>query len=125
MPIPYYEVVIDPTNMMNTFDNLLSLSFMFRDSIIGFKRDENNQPAIYPVKGNRTDRAHENKQFIVSLDNKLILVCYPCSVKYNLNGGLIAFFFHSFTQENIKRYKITKAFLQIDRDAYQDMSDPE
>lgn len=73
--MPYYEVVIDPENLMNTFDNSFSISFLFRDTRIGFTKGDDGEPAIFPVTKDYKTPLTENKQFIATLDMELIEVC--------------------------------------------------
>lgn len=74
-PIPYYELVIDPRDMMNTFDNAFQLSFLFRDGYIGFEYDEHKMPAIRSIDDDKQKKqSGENKQFIAKLDAKIISV---------------------------------------------------
>lgn len=74
-PIPYYQLIIDPDNVMNTFDNGFQLSFLFRDGIIGFEYDKHQMPAIRWISDNKQKKqTAENKQFIVKLNSKIINV---------------------------------------------------
>lgn len=74
-PIPYYKLIIDPDNMMNTFDNAFQLSFLFRDANIGFIKGSDGLPAIYPVFAeNKAPPSAESKQFIATLDFELLEV---------------------------------------------------
>lgn len=74
-PIPYYRLIIDPDNMMNTFDNAFQLSFLFRDGSIGFEYDKHQMPAIRTVSDDRQKKqSNENKQFLAKLNSKIISV---------------------------------------------------
>lgn len=63
--------------MMNTFDNAFQLSFLFRDSMIGFEYDNENMPAIRPIDKDKSAIPKNviNKQFVGLLDADLIKVC--------------------------------------------------
>lgn len=66
--------------MMNTFDNAFQLSFLFRDGKIGFLSGKDGLPAIYPVTAeNMVPKTAENKQFIATLDSKLLMVRFIIS----------------------------------------------
>lgn len=60
---------------MYTFDNAFSISFMFRDSKVGFTTGEDGLAAIYPVTPANKPANTENKQFLATLDYDLLEVC--------------------------------------------------
>lgn len=49
-PIPFYKLIIDPTNMIYTFDNSFQISFLFRDGFLSFEKGSDGNPAVRPVK---------------------------------------------------------------------------
>lgn len=74
-PIPYFQLVIDPTNMMYTFDNTFQVSFLFRDGMIAFVKGDEGLPAIKPMSENaKLKKPSENTSFVSTLDHKLIQV---------------------------------------------------
>lgn len=75
--IPFYKLVIDPRNMMYTFDNSFQLSFLFRDGFISFEKDSEGLPAIRPTNRNRNTQSEmpqEMTSFVSSLNNRIIKV---------------------------------------------------
>lgn len=79
-PIPYFQLVIDPTNMMYTFDNTFQVSFLFRDGLIAFVKDEEGLPAIKPMDKNaQVAKPAEMTSFTSSMSHDLI------QVRTNLN----------------------------------------
>lgn len=89
--LPYFEVIIDPDNMMNTFDNALTLSFFFREGKIGFDEDVDGLPTIWPIDKKDVRKDGHAQQFLSSIDYDLC-------------------------EEMMKRYKITKPLLNVNRD---------
>ncbi|XP_031625766.1 EP300-interacting inhibitor of differentiation 3 [Contarinia nasturtii] len=72
-PIPYFQLVIDPTNMMYTFDNTFQLSFLFRDGMISFVKDREGLPAIVPLdEATKPPKPSEMTSFTSSLGHDLI-----------------------------------------------------
>lgn len=49
-PIPFYQLIIDPNNMMYTFDNSFQMSFLFRDGFITIENGDDGLPAIRPLE---------------------------------------------------------------------------
>lgn len=74
-PIPYFQLVIDPTNMMYTFDNTFQVSFLFRDGLIAFVKDDEGLPAIKPIdETKKPPKPSEMTSFTSNLDHNLIQV---------------------------------------------------
>ncbi|XP_055317108.1 EP300-interacting inhibitor of differentiation 3-like [Sitodiplosis mosellana] len=91
-PIPYFQLVIDPTNMMYTFDNTFQVSFLFRDGCIAFVKDHEGGPAIKPLEDtSKPPKPSEMTSFTSTLSLGLI-------------------------QKYIKKYNIREAMLKINRD---------
>lgn len=44
--IPFYKLVIDPHNFMNTVENAFQLSFLARDGIIAIEKGCDNLPVV-------------------------------------------------------------------------------
>lgn len=75
--IPYYKLIIDPTNMMHTFDNSFQISFLFRDGLISFEKDDEDMPCIRPLfTQNKPPKPAENKSFVSRLDVDIIQVSH-------------------------------------------------
>lgn len=66
--------------MMYTFDNALTISFLFRDTMIGFTTGGDTLPAIYPITPANKPAPSENKQFLVTLGYDLLEVS-TCLIK--------------------------------------------
>lgn len=110
--------------MMNTFDNGFQMSFLFRDGIIGFEYDKHHMPAIRWIsEGKQKKQTVENKQFIVKLDSKIIGVSKFISFipHVDFDAMKLLIFLLIVLQEMIKRYKITKPLLNIDRELYDEL----
>lgn len=82
--IPYYQLIVDPENFMNTVDNAFQVSFLFRDGTVYFEQDDFGLPAVRPVHKHEKDRQNaETYQCISSLTPSLCEVnSWP---KYILN----------------------------------------
>lgn len=73
--IPYFQLVIDPTNMMYTFDNTFQISFLFRDGLIAFVKDDEGLAAIKPIDANaKLPKPAEMTSFTSSLSHDVIQV---------------------------------------------------
>lgn len=90
-PIPYYQLIIDPSNMMFTFDNSFQISFLFRDGMIGFLKDDEGLPAIKPIGDPKPPKPSETTSFTSTLNHRII-------------------------QKYIKKYNIREPMLKIARD---------
>lgn len=117
--IPYYHLIIDPDNMMNTFDNAFQISFLFRDGSLSFEDDDKGLPAIRPIlPNNRPPKPDETTQFLATLNHQIIHVSIPkinfidcdCDPKFNIHF----YIFH--LQKMVKIYKIKTAVLNINRE---------
>lgn len=66
--IPYYQLIVDPDNFMNTVDNAFQVSFLFRDGTVCFELDEYDLPAVRPVNNNeKVQQSDTTYQCISSL----------------------------------------------------------
>lgn len=73
-PIPYFQLIIDPSNMMYTFDNSFQISFLFRDGMIGFLKDDEGLPAIKPIGDPKPPKPSETTSFTSTLNHRIIQV---------------------------------------------------
>lgn len=50
-PIPYYKLIIDPNDFMNTVENAFQLSFLLRDNLIAIESNsmDKNLPYVRPL----------------------------------------------------------------------------
>lgn len=79
--------------MMYTFDNTFQVSFLFRDGLIAFVKDDEGLPAIKPFdKGAKPPKPAEMTSFTSSLSHKLIQV-HLNLLKLKLNENHIIIFF--------------------------------
>lgn len=72
-PIPYYELIIDPENFMNTVDNAFQISFLIRDGRVALLNDANSEPIIRPTtqkENEQAQRMNETTQAILGLNPK-------------------------------------------------------
>lgn len=94
--IPFYEVVIDPHNFMNTVDNCFQIAFLFRDGHLFLDMDDEGLPLVLPVtkKDKDSNQYQQTQQLICTVNPRL------CS-------------------EMIKKYGITEPLLEINRDELQ------
>lgn len=82
--------------MMYTFDNTFQVSFLFRDGMIAFVKDDDGLPAIKPISDNaKLKKPNEMTSFTSSLDNALIQVwnIYKC-LRFHLFKLINMFLFH-------------------------------
>lgn len=72
-PIPYYELIIDPEDFMNTVDNAFQISFLIRDGRVALLNDANDEPIIRPTTQKENEQAqkmNETTQAIFGLNPK-------------------------------------------------------
>lgn len=72
-PIPYYELIIDPEDFMNTVDNAFQISFLIRDGRVALVSDENHEPILRPTtqqENEQAQRMNETTQAILGLNPK-------------------------------------------------------
>ncbi|XP_065084781.1 EP300-interacting inhibitor of differentiation 3 [Ochlerotatus camptorhynchus] len=71
--IPYYELIIDPEDFMNTVDNAFQISFLIRDGRVALLKDDNDEPTIRPTtqeENEQAQRMNETTQAIFGLNPK-------------------------------------------------------
>ncbi|XP_058443936.1 EP300-interacting inhibitor of differentiation 3 [Malaya genurostris] len=72
-PIPYYELIIDPADFMNTVDNAFQISFLIRDGRVALLSDEQHEPIVRPTtqkENEQAQRMNETTQAILGLNPK-------------------------------------------------------
>lgn len=72
--LPYYKLVVDPTNFMRTIQNAFKVSFLFRDGAIAITGlDKFGYPCIRPTQpSDKEANPDENThQLVSSLTTKL------------------------------------------------------
>lgn len=87
--------------MMYTFDNTFQVSFLFRDGLIAFDKDDEGLPVIFPIDPNeKRAKPAEMTSFTSSLSHDLIQVriisinveCLATFLRQNFNDSY--FFLH-------------------------------
>ncbi|EDS34052.1 DNA repair protein Rad62 [Culex quinquefasciatus] len=58
-PIPYFELICDPEDFMNTVDNAFQISFLIRDGRVALVVDENHDPLIRPTTQREADQGKQ------------------------------------------------------------------
>lgn len=80
--------------MMHTFDNSFQISFLFRDGLIAFEKDEEEMPCIRPLLGpNKPPKPAENTSFVSRLDMTIINVCLFIQIFIFIECSLMFFNF--------------------------------
>lgn len=72
-PIPYFELIIDPEDFMNTVDNAFQISFLIRDGRVALLNDPNHDPIIRPTTQKENEQAQrmtETTQAILGLNTR-------------------------------------------------------
>lgn len=72
-PLPYYQLIVDPTNFMRTIQNAFQISFLLRDGLVAIEEGEDGYPTVRPV--NETDSGanaeNRNYQMVSNLSTRL------------------------------------------------------
>lgn len=78
-PIPYYKLIIDPGNFMNTVENAFQIAFLARDGNIAIETGNDGYPQVRMAPKDEIERHPDTSQAICSLNMGL------CQVRaYNL-----------------------------------------
>lgn len=69
-PIPYYKLIIDPDDFMNTVDNAFQISFLIRDGRVALEGKDHQDPVIRPTTQRENEQAPqmETTQAILGLN---------------------------------------------------------
>lgn len=85
-PIPYFKLIIDPDNFMNTVENAFQMAFLARDGNIAIERGSDGYPQVRLATPDEIDSHQDTSQSICSLDmNK----CQNMIEFYNITGPLL------------------------------------
>ncbi|KAL9880026.1 non-structural maintenance of chromosomes element 4 homolog A-like isoform X1 [Glossina fuscipes] len=66
-PIPFYKLIIDPNNFMNTVENAFQMSFLVRDGNIAIERGEDLYPQVRIARMSEMESITDTTQAICSL----------------------------------------------------------
>uniref|UniRef100_A0A1A9ZLK6 Non-structural maintenance of chromosomes element 4 n=1 Tax=Glossina pallidipes TaxID=7398 RepID=A0A1A9ZLK6_GLOPL len=66
-PIPFYKLIIDPDNFMNTVENAFQMSFLARDGNIAIERGEDLYPQVRIARKKEVESITDTTQAICSL----------------------------------------------------------
>ncbi|KAH8341582.1 hypothetical protein KR059_010629 [Drosophila kikkawai] len=75
-PIPYFKLICNPNNFMETVQNALQVSFLVKENIIAIKNgSDDGLPLVYVVANPKALANNEASQAICSLDVSYCKVC--------------------------------------------------
>ncbi|XP_018798622.1 PREDICTED: EP300-interacting inhibitor of differentiation 3 [Bactrocera latifrons] len=66
--IPYYKLIIDPKNFMNTVENAFQIAFLARDNLIAIETGEDNFPHVRLAHSDEVKAVKETTQAICTLN---------------------------------------------------------
>ncbi|XP_055373416.1 non-structural maintenance of chromosomes element 4 homolog A [Condylostylus longicornis] len=89
-PIPYYKLVIDPHNFMNTVHNAFRVAFLARDKSVKIWKEDDGFPYLQPL--NKAEKSSASNDTIQAI----------CTLNLNI------------VDEMIQKYKIKEALLKRD-----------
>lgn len=92
-PLPYYPVVIDPFNFMNTVDNVFQIAFLVKDGSVSLEVGAEGMPAVRPIGREEKERNRDSQ-----LKKQTITTISP-----------------AFCQTMVDKYQITTPFLNYER----------
>ncbi|XP_067640468.1 EP300-interacting inhibitor of differentiation 3 [Eurosta solidaginis] len=67
-PIPYYKLVIDPKNFMNTVENAFQIAFLVHDNRIAIETGDDNYPQVRLIRSDEVNAVKETTQAICTLN---------------------------------------------------------
>lgn len=73
-PIPFYKLVIDPNDFMNTVENSFQLAFLARDGNIAIECGSDGHPQVRLASKDEIDVQQDTSQSICSLNMELCKV---------------------------------------------------
>ncbi|XP_075158561.1 SMC5-SMC6 complex kleisin component Non-SMC element 1 [Haematobia irritans] len=85
-PIPYYKLIIDPQNFMNTVENAFQMAFLARDGNIAIERSSNGLPLVRLASKDEIDLHPDTSQSICSLNMDL---CQRMIDKYDIRKAML------------------------------------
>ncbi|CAD7077414.1 unnamed protein product [Hermetia illucens] len=86
-PIPYYKVIIDPADFMQTIDNAFQVAFLVSNGSAVIEEDEDGMPVVRPV----LDKSESNskKVPVQAVSNVTMRICQDMAKRYNIREPLI------------------------------------
>ena len=72
--IPYYQLIIDPNDFMQTVQNAFQMAFLARDNIIVIETGEDNYPHVRLARSEERNCAKDTSQSICTLNMQLCRV---------------------------------------------------
>lgn len=66
--IPYYKLIIDPKNFMNTVENAFQIAFLARDNLIAIETGDDNYPHVRLAHSDEVKAVKETTQAICTLN---------------------------------------------------------
>ncbi|XP_068150613.1 uncharacterized protein Nse4 [Drosophila tropicalis] len=86
-PIPYYKLICNPNNFMETVQNGLQVSFLIKENMIALSNDDDGYPQVHVVANERSELLQaEAQQAICQLDVKF---CKEMEKRYNIKEPLL------------------------------------
>ncbi|XP_017488041.1 PREDICTED: EP300-interacting inhibitor of differentiation 3 [Rhagoletis zephyria] len=85
-PIPYYQLIIDPKNFMNTVENAFQIAFLVRDNCLAIETGEDNYPHVRLVRSEEVNTVKETTQAICTLN---VEKCREMIVFYEIQHPLL------------------------------------
>lgn len=73
-PIPFYRLIIDPNNFMNTVENSFQMAFLARDGNIAIESGEDGYPQVRLAHKDEIEKHIDTSQAICSLNMELCKV---------------------------------------------------
>ncbi|CAD7077416.1 unnamed protein product [Hermetia illucens] len=86
-PIPYYKVIIDPADFMQTLENAFQVAFLVSNGSAVIEEDEDGMPVVRPV----FDKSENNskKVPVQAVSNITMKICLDMAERYNIREPLI------------------------------------
>ncbi|XP_017075081.2 LOW QUALITY PROTEIN: non-structural maintenance of chromosome element 4 [Drosophila eugracilis] len=84
-PIPYFKLICNPNNFMDTVQNALQVSFLVKENFISIENGEDGLPLVHVVNLNDAEE-RESAQAICSID---VSFCEKMAKHYNLHEPML------------------------------------
>ncbi|KAI8042366.1 uncharacterized protein LOC128261362 [Drosophila gunungcola] len=84
-PIPYFKLICNPNNFMDTVQNALQLSFLVKENLISVENGEDGLPLVHVVSSKRVE-GNEPAQAICSID---VSFCEKMAKHYDLSEPML------------------------------------
>lgn len=96
-PIPYYKLICNPHDFMETVQNAMIVSFLLKENLISLATGEDGLPQITVNTGQAESSSEDSNQSICGLDVELCEV-HSMQITFLLNRKLtIIFYFYRIT----------------------------